>query len=331
MRRWIVLLTLALCLAGGTAAAEKARNIASDADSQYHAAHLESHLDTTDVQCVVNNLRVRDQINGQNVLGHLEHADRFKITEITDGWAKIEVEKAAKTSPDSWAGLSGWVSADYIDCYCSTNQYNADTISASDKNDIDIDCKSYDEVIKLYYRAIKDDWDWEKIVELGFEPTCFVDSLENDGYMLKDLNQDGNDELIILAKGSLTASRFENFEDMVYAVYTLQSWTRSRNYLCADGGIYNEGSDGASYSTWCIYDIRDGKTVIREGVQTTDKALENGNIKMAYLRMTQSHKRYDGEEISEEQADADLARYQNMLLNDDSGFVPFAEYEKKSR
>lgn len=342
MKRWMMLLTLALCLAGGTAAAEKARNIASDADSQYHAAHLESHLDTTDVQCVVNNLRVRDQINGQNVLGHLEHADRFKITEITDGWAKIEVEKAAKTSPDSWAGLSGWVSADYIDCYCSTNQYNADTISASDKNDIDIDCKSYDEVIKLYYRAIKDDWDWEKIVELGFEPTCFVDSLENDGYMLKDLNQDGNDELIILAKGSLTASRFENFEDMVYAVYTLQnnkpvrvleSWTRSRNYLCADGGIYNEGSDGASYSTWCIRDIKNGRIVVREGVQTADKMDANGEYLEGgvYLRMTESHKLYDGEEISEEQADADLERYQKMLLTDDRNFVSFAEYEKKSR
>ena len=38
MRRWMVLLTLALCLAGETAAADKARDIASDADSQYHAA-----------------------------------------------------------------------------------------------------------------------------------------------------------------------------------------------------------------------------------------------------------------------------------------------------
>lgn len=47
--------------------------------------------------------------------------------------------------------------------------------------------------------------------------------------------------------------------------------------------------------------------------------------------MTESHKLYDGEEISEEQADADLERYQKMLLNDDSDFVPFAEYEKKSR
>ena len=158
-----------------------------------------------------------------------------------------------------------------------------------------------------------------------------------DGYILKDLNQDGEDELVILAKGSLASDRFENFGDMVYAVYAMQngrpvrvleSWSRNRNYLCADGGIYNEGSDGAAYSTWCIYDIKDGKAVIREGVQTTDKALENRNIKMAYLRMTQSHKLYDGEEISEAQADDDIARYQSMLLTDDGGFVSFAEYEK---
>lgn len=124
MKRFIVLGALALCLLSGTAMADKARNIASDADSQYHAAHLANHLDTTDVQCVVNNLRVRDQINGQNVLGHLEQADRFRILEIENGWVRIEVEKSASTSPDSWVGLRGWINADYVDCFCSTSQYN---------------------------------------------------------------------------------------------------------------------------------------------------------------------------------------------------------------
>ena len=64
---------------------------------------------------------------------------------------------------------------------------------------------------------------------------------------------------------------------------------------------------------------------------TADKMDANGEYLEGgvYLRMTESRKLYDGEEISEEQADADLARYQNMLLNDDSGFVPFAEYKKK--
>ena len=205
---------------------------------------------------------------------------------------------------------------------------------------LDAACRDYDEVIELYSGAIREQWDWEKVAALGFEPDCFVSSLDNDGYILKDLNQDGNDELIILAKGSLTASRFENFGDMVYAVYTLQnnkpvraleSWTRSRNYLCADGGIYNEGSDGASYSTWCIRDIKNGRIVVREGVQTADKMDANGEYLEGgvYLRMTESHKLYDGEEISEAQADADVARYQSMLLTDDSGFVSFAAYEKK--
>lgn len=129
---------------------------------------------------------------------------------------------------------------------------------------------------------------------------------------------------------------------MIDAVYTLvdgkpkrvlYSWDRNRNYLCADGGIYNEGSDGAAYSTWCIRDIKNGRIVVREGVQTTDRMDANGEYLegTVYLRMTESHKLYDGEEISEEQADADLERYQKMLLTDDRNFVSFAEYEKKSR
>ncbi len=282
MKRFIVLGALALCLLSGTAMADKARNIASDADSQYHAAHLENHLDTTDVYCTGN----------------------------------------------------------YVDCYCDAGEYagegEANGFVYADEN-----CRNYDEVIELYIRAIKERWDSDKISEFGFEPYCFISSLEKDGYILKDLDQDGSDELIILSRGSLESSRYQN-EDMLYAVYTmkngkpirvLDSWTRSRNYLCADGGIYNEGSDGASYSTWCIRDIKNGRIVVREGVQTADKMDANGEYLEGgvYLRMTESHKLYDGEEISEEQADADLERYQKMLLTDDRNFVSFAEYEKKSR
>ena len=235
--------------------------------------------------------------------------------------------------------MTGWLNADYVDCYCDAGEYagegEANGFVYADEN-----CRNYDEVIELYIRALKERWDSDKISEFGFEPYCFISSLKKDGYILKDLDQDGSDELIILSRDSLESSRYQNFEDMLYAVYTmkngkpirvLDSWTRSRNYLCADGGIYNEGSDGAAYFTACIYDIKDGKAVVREGVQTTTREDINGEYLegTVYLRMTESHKLYDGEEISEEQADADLARYQNMLLNDDSGFVPFAEYKKK--
>lgn len=340
MKRWMVLLTLALCLAGGTAAADKARDIASDADSQYHAAHLENHLDTTDVYCTGNYVKVRNKINGKKVVGHLEQADQFQLLDIQKGWVKIKVTYSDKTSPDSHKGMTGWLNADYVDCYCDAGEYagegEANGFVYADEN-----CRNYDEVIELYIRAIKERWDSDKISEFGFEPYCFISSLEKDGYILKDLDQDGSDELIILSRGSLESSRYQN-EDMLYAVYTmkngkpirvLDSWTRSRNYLCADGGIYNEGSDGASYSTWCIRDIKNGRIVVREGVQTADKMDANGEYLEGgvYLRMTESHKLYDGEEISEEQADADLERYQKMLLTDDRNFVSFAEYEKKSR
>ena len=233
--------------------------------------------------------------------------------------------------------MTGWLNADYVDCYCDAGEYAGE----GEANGLytDENCRNYDEVIELYIRALKERWNSDKISEFGFEPCCFVSSMESDGYLLKDLDGDGNDELIILPRSSLEGGNVEYCE-MLYAVYTmkngkpirvLESWTRSRNYLCADGGIYNEGSDGASYSTWCIRDIENGRIVVREGVQTTDRMDANGEYLegTVYLRMTESHKLYDGEEISEEQADADLARYQNMLLNDDSGFVPFAEYKKK--
>ena len=282
MKRFIVLGALALCLLSGTAMADKARNIASDADSRYHAAHLENHLDTTDVYCTGN----------------------------------------------------------YVDCYCDAGEYagegEANGFVYADEN-----CRNYDEVIELYIRAIKERWDSDKISEFGFEPYCFVSSMESDGYLLKDLNGDGNDELIILPRSCLEYRDAEE-RGILYAVYTMKdgkpirvlySWTRRRNYLCTDGEIYSEGSDGAAYFTACIYDIRDGKAVVREGVQTTDRMDENGEYLegTVYLRMTESHDFYDGEEISEEQADADLERYQKMLLTDDRNFVSFAEYEKKSR
>ena len=338
MKRFIALGALALCLISGTAMADKARNIASDADSQYHAAHLENHLDTTDVYCTGNYVKVRNKINGKKVVGHLEQADQFQLLDIQKGWVKIKVTYSDKTSPDSHKGMTGWLNADYVDCYCDADEYAGES-GTNEFAYADANCKNYDEVIELYIQAIQEKWDSDKISAFGFEPVSFVGSLENDGYFFKDINHDGKNELIILPM-SLNNGSLEDGGAMIYAVYTMQngkpvrvleSWTRSRNYLCADGGIYNEGSDGASYSTWCIRDIKNGRIVVREGVQTADKMDANGEYLegTVYLRMTESHKLYDGEEISEAQADADVARYQSMLLTDDSGFVSFAEYKKK--
>ena len=177
---------------------------------------LENHLDTTDVYCTGNYVKVRNKINGKKVVGHLEQADQFQLLDIQKGWVKIKVTYSDKTSPDSHKGMTGWLNADYVDCYCDAGEYagegEANGFVYADEN-----CRNYDEVIELYIRALKERWNSDKISEFGFEPCCFVSSMESDGYLLKDLNGDGNDELIILPRSCLEYRDAEE-RGILYAV-----------------------------------------------------------------------------------------------------------------
>lgn len=195
------------------------------------------------------------------------------------------------------------------------------------------DAGAYEEIIGWYCDAIVNGYAAEDIDAAGFEPDVFVKSLETDGYMLRDLNHDGADELIILPK-SCIGTHTGGEKGQIIAVYTLfegkpvrvlSGWSRSRHYLCADGGILNEGSSGAAYSTACILDIEGAACVVREGVQT-DELGEGEDAAMIWRRMTEEKRTYDGEIISEADAMACLERYEQMLLRDASGFIPFAQY-----
>ena len=116
-------LTLALCMAAPAALAAKARSISGEADSRYHAAHLERHIRSQECRATGNYIKVLSRAGG-DVLGHLEQADSFILLAVTSGLAEIEVTAAAETSPDSWTGLRGFVNADYIDCACSDAAYH---------------------------------------------------------------------------------------------------------------------------------------------------------------------------------------------------------------
>lgn len=104
--------------------AEKARGISSDGASAYHFNHLEEHLFTTDLHGTGNYLKIRELPMPSNVFGHLEQADQIILLDLKNGYAKVVVTKSAKTSPDSWVGLTGWVNADYLDCSCTDAQYS---------------------------------------------------------------------------------------------------------------------------------------------------------------------------------------------------------------
>lgn len=328
-RKRVALLCIFTCmmLMSASGLCEKARGIESAEDSQYHEQHLQNHIGMSEGSCTGNYVKVRSKANGTQTVGHLEMADTFQLLDVKNGWAHIEVTCSAVSSPDSWTGMAGWVNADYIDCACSAEQYFGSEQKTTQH------AGSYDEILGMFYDAIVNEYDYESIDSMGFEPTVFVESLETDGYILRDLNHDGVDELIVLPRRCIGTDTTGD-SGQIIAVYTisdgkpvrvLHGWNRSRHYLCKDGGIYNEGSDGAAYWTCCILDIEGTNCVVREGVQT-DSIYEGEEAVDVWRQMTEEKCMYDGEIISEEDANVRLNKYKQMLLDDSSGFIPFAEY-----
>ena len=122
--RIVLLLLISLCMMCSKAGAAKARDIRSDADAAYHAEHLHSHLNDVTCRVTGNYIKVRTEARSNaKVLGHLEQADVFVVQDVKNGLACIRVLESHKTSPDSWPGLEGWVTADYVDCNCTNAEY----------------------------------------------------------------------------------------------------------------------------------------------------------------------------------------------------------------
>ena len=122
-RRIWILLYLLLILTVSCAAADKARFLSSDGNTNYHVSHLQSHVGLIDCRISANYLKVRTSPGGSNVLGHVEQADTIELIELSGKWAQIRVTYSAPTSPDSWTGLQGWVDSDYVECPCSSSDY----------------------------------------------------------------------------------------------------------------------------------------------------------------------------------------------------------------
>ncbi len=136
-----------------------------------------------------------------------------------------------------------------------------------------------------YYRHIEQ---VARGVELGF-PDDYVMDLEAEfavcirfpatdtqyGYLLRDLNGDGIDELIFGANGP------ESCDGTIYDIYTIKdggivstviAWDREQYYLCKNGAIAYESDGGAGSFSYSYYDyigqvLRDDLSVgLRERV-----------------------------------------------------------------
>lgn len=109
--------------------------------------------------------------------------------------------------------------------------------------------QGYQDVISKYVTAIEEGWNPEKCMNADISIlTANVQSTEDLGYALMDLDEDGEAELLI-TDGSL-----------IYDLYTMNaqreaccvasSMERDRFYLCEDSIIAEEGSSGAAASAY---------------------------------------------------------------------------------
>lgn len=119
---------------------------------------------------------------------------------------------------------------------------------------------TYDSVISLYATALREGWDFDQLEAAGLNYMCgYYTNPSELGYAFVDVNNNGSDELIIGEVGEYGGGSGEFFDlyTMVdgQAVLVVSGGERDRYYLCNNGYIMNDGSDGAFIGYYAYYGI----------------------------------------------------------------------------
>lgn len=134
------------------------------------------------------------------------------------------------------------------------------------------------------------------------------------GWLLRDLDGDGIPELLLGADWGDGHSVIFNIYclDGAKAVRVVDGWSRSRWYLCTDGSIAHEGSDGASEGTYSYYRYENGALRHLETLISLDGWL--------YSDTTDHYVGGKGfRSVSEDEANAVREKYTHETLS----FTPF--------
>ena len=140
------------------------------------------------------------------------------------------------------------------------------------------------------------------------------DYYQTPGWLLRDLDGDGIPELLLGADWGDGHSVIFNIYrlDGAKAVRVVDGWNRSRWYLCTDGSLAHEGSDGASEGTYSYYRYENGALRHLETVISLDGWL--------YSDTTDHYVGGKGfRPVSEDEANAVREKYTHETLS----FTPF--------
>ena len=140
------------------------------------------------------------------------------------------------------------------------------------------------------------------------------DYYQTPGWLLRDLDGDGTSELLLGADWGNGHSVIFNIYrlDGAKAVRVVDGWSRSRWYLCTDGSLAHEGSDGASEGTYSYYRYENGALRHLETLISLDGWL--------YSDTTDHYVGGKGfRSVSEDEANAVREKYTHETLS----FTPF--------
>lgn len=178
----------------------------------------------------------------------------------------------------------------------------------------------YDEILNGYYEGIIAGWDLQTFKDHGLcYLTGYDPDLDQTGYCLLDIDQNGMEELIVGRNND------EDYEGMVFEIYTISddeslciasSGERDRYYICKDNTIANEGSSSALNSSWRFYDLIDGQLQLRESV-FLDGYYDSEN---PWFYTTEEKGGDYTTPISEEDAHAIIDKYEHA----DISFIPLS-------
>ena len=153
---------------------------------------------------------------------------------------------------------------------CVSSDYKPDSVTIVSRNGVDYTV--YEELIRIVTEGRRTgftDQQKEDFAALD-EILTASGTYEIFGYYLIDLDDDGVDELLFGAN-----SRDGEGDSIIYdifavdngkLVYVADGWGRNRYYLCDNGMIANEGSNGASSSIWEYYSYTNKHLEFVEGV-----------------------------------------------------------------
>lgn len=113
------------------------------------------------------------------------------------------------------------------------------------------------------------------VAEMAYQ--AGVDMMDQYGYTIRDINGDGNEELLICAVSELTSSACVGTEILcAFSVsdgelaLIFEGWSGNRYFILDDGSFYRSASDGAANTTNAVYTVSQENQMVCADFYFTD-------------------------------------------------------------